>query len=163
VAQWAGHWDWDRLSWNPALPWAHDGAAAMLAAHADRWDWAGLSQNETMPWSQAWVDGCPDRWDWERLSANPALFTALARGGAGPDALAAFILRYADRWNWATLSGQAALPWSQALYRQCAAHAFAHLVAQHQDFGVCVLPADVVGTLLAVLDSGDILPGAEFA
>jgi hypothetical protein len=77
--------------------------------------------------------------------------------------VAAFILRYADRWNWATLSGQADLPWSQALYRQCAAHAFAHVVAQHQDFGVGVLPVEVVGTLLAVADGGDILPGAEFA
>jgi hypothetical protein len=142
---------------------AQDGAAAMLATHADRWDWAGLSQNEAMPWSQAWVDAFPDQWDWERLSANPALFAALAMEVAGPDALAAFIARYADRWNWATLSGQVALPWSQALYRQCADHAFAHLVAQHQDFGVCVLPAEAVGTLLAALDSGDILPGANFA
>jgi hypothetical protein len=72
-------------------------------------------------------------------------------------------LRYADRWNWATLSGQVALPWSQPLYRQCAAHAFAHLVAQHQDFGVRALPVEVVGVLLAVLDGGDTLPGADFA
>ena len=58
-----------------------DGAAAMLANHAERWDWAGLSQNEVMPWSQAWVEAFADHWDWERLSANPALFAALASGG----------------------------------------------------------------------------------
>jgi hypothetical protein len=91
------------------------------------------------------------------------LFAALASGGVGPDALAVFIQRYADRWNWATLSGQAALPWSQALYRQSADHAFAHLLAQHQDFGVCALPAEVVGTLLASLDSGETLPGPNIA
>jgi len=134
-----------------------------LQAHAARWDWAGLSQSETMPWTADWVAACADHWDWERLSANPALFAALAGGAAGVDALADCIDRYADRWNWATLSGQIGLPWSQTLYQRCAAQVFPHLVAQHQDLGAPLLPADTVRTLLAEVDSGEILPGINLA
>jgi hypothetical protein len=115
-----------------------------------------------MPWSQDWLDACVERWDWERLSANPALFAAV---GAATDTAqaAAFVNRYADQWNWATLSGQASLPWSQGLYRLCADTVFPHLVAQHQDFGVATLGADVVAGLLEDLDSGKILPGMHIA
>jgi len=163
VARWSADWDWDRLSWNPALPWSQAGAADMLAAHATRWDWAGLSQSERMPWSQDWVETFVDRWDWERLSANPALFAALVTGAATGDAAAAFVSRYAERWNWATVSGQATLPWSQTLYRHCADNVFPHLVAQHQDFGVGALPADGVAALLATVDGGEVLPGIHIA
>ena len=46
MAAHAEHWDWERLSANPSLPWS----AELIAPYAERWNWATLSAQRSLPW-----------------------------------------------------------------------------------------------------------------
>ena len=115
-------WDWDDLSYNPAVTWD------IVRNNSDiPWDWIAISHNPNITW-EIIMENPTRPWEWEYISGNPNITVDIIENNpdkpwdwnviwCNPNITLEFIEKNKEKINFEQLSHNKFL-WDDAVYKR---------------------------------------------